>query len=141
MQWHIGVQVQSPDADADVSRSSNCSSAFCTSNVISCRPRPGVSMVSVVCIGLVVGVMKILDAGHDGCARCAAGSGIARLVGRMPLAKALMRTAAKHAVLGGAGLIPVLGTASAALAAVVDHRDFQDTTRSPSIADIVQLGR
>jgi hypothetical protein len=61
-------------------------------------------------------------------------------IGNRPLGSALARTAAKHAILAGADIVPVLGDAAAALAAVIDNANLKKMRQAPSVADIVNLG-
>ncbi len=69
----------------------------------------------------------------------AVGAGVARMVGKKPLARALWGTAGKHLLLTGTGIIPIVSTSVAAAAAVVDIRDHREVTRSPTVAEVVNL--
>jgi hypothetical protein len=55
------------------------------------------------------------------------------------LAKALVLTAAKHLVLAGADIIPLLGDAAAAIAAVIDSKNLKGVKGAPTVAQIVDL--
>jgi len=72
-------------------------------------------------------------------AGAAIGAGISRLLGRDALADSMLNTAGKHAALFAAGLIPVLGSATSAAAAAIDHIDARNASRAPSVAEIVNL--
>ncbi len=69
----------------------------------------------------------------------AIGAGISRLLGHDALSESMLNTAGKHAALFAAGLIPVVGSATSAAAAAIDHIDARNVARAPSVAEIVNL--
>lgn len=69
----------------------------------------------------------------------AIGAGISRLFGKRALAGSMWKTAGKHAALFATGLIPVLGSATSAVAAAIDLADARDVARAVSVAEIIEL--
>lgn len=69
------------------------------------------------------------------------GSLIAYTVGDKALGSAMLRTSAKHLALAGADIVPVLGDAAAAIAAVIDSGNLKGArgAGAPSVAQIVDL--
>lgn len=69
----------------------------------------------------------------------AVASVVAYALGERHVGDALLRTAGKQVVMVGVGFVPLLSSATSALAAVVDRGDAR-RVRAASVADVVNLG-
>ncbi len=67
------------------------------------------------------------------------GSLVAYTLGDKALGSAMLKTSAKHLILAGADVIPFLGDAAAAIAAVIDSSNLKNARAAPSVAQIVDL--